>query len=68
MLQQFFALILIVGAFDSAFAQFKCENHTLPDGSYCPNDGPIDHVSSSVSDVTIFSYHYYNRTVPELKS
>ena len=43
MIQQSFALILLFSAY-GAFAQFGCENHTLPDGTSCPNDGQIDHV------------------------
>merc|ERR1711981_8518 len=54
MLQQIFALILIVGAFDSAFGQFKCENQTLPDGSTCPNDGPIDHTYPDPDHCSMF--------------
>lgn len=43
MMYQSLALILVFSTC-GAFAQFKCENHTLPDGTYCPEDGQIDHV------------------------
>ena len=43
MMYQSLALILVFSTC-GAFAQFKCENHTLPDGTYCPDDGQIDHV------------------------
>merc|ERR1712018_1019225 len=42
MMYQSFALILVFSTC-GASAQFKCENHTLPDGTYCPDDGQIDH-------------------------
>merc|ERR1712004_742417 len=42
MMYQSLALILVFSTC-GAFAQFKCENHTLPDGTYCPEDGQIDH-------------------------
>ena len=43
MIQQSCALILLISTY-GAFAQFGCDNNTLPDGSSCPNDGHIDHV------------------------
>ena len=43
MIYQSLALILVFSTC-GAFAQFKCENHTLPDGTYCPDDGQVDHV------------------------
>merc|ERR1711936_279631 len=42
MIQQSCALILLFSTY-GAFAQFGCDNNTLPDGSSCPNDGHIDH-------------------------
>merc|ERR1712038_169341 len=42
MMYQSLALILVFSTC-GVFAQFKCENHTLPDGTYCPDDGQIDH-------------------------
>merc|ERR1711874_246175 len=42
MMYQSLALILVFSTC-GAFAQFKCENNTLPDGTYCPEDGQIDH-------------------------
>jgi len=42
MIQQSCALILLISTY-GAFAQFGCDNNTLPDGSSCPNDGHIDH-------------------------
>jgi len=42
MMYQSLSLILVFSTC-GAFAQFKCENHTLPDGTYCPEDGQIDH-------------------------
>merc|ERR1712223_450131 len=42
MMQQSFALILLLSTY-GAYAQFGCDNNTLPDGSSCPNDGHIDH-------------------------
>ena len=40
------AIVLMLSALSSvALAQFKCENHTLPDGTTCPVDDNTDHVS-----------------------
>ena len=48
MMQQSFALILLLSTY-GAYAQFGCDNNTLPDGSSCPNDGHIDHVRFETS-------------------
>merc|ERR1711976_288428 len=38
------AIVLMLSAFSGvALAQFKCENHTLPDGTTCPVDDNTDH-------------------------
>merc|ERR1712107_882001 len=38
------AIVLMLSAFSGvALAQFKCENHTLPDGTTCPVDDDTDH-------------------------
>merc|ERR1712158_12390 len=42
MIKQSCAIILLFSTY-GAFAQFGCDNNTLPDGSSCPNDGHIDH-------------------------